>query len=98
MIEITAINAVGGPSVAPIPTPEMRDVADADAERFEKLVEIDAKDAAERADVQKGLLQPEAVDPATAAVGTRSLGDALVDGIVQVKNDYDGRFARISET
>ena len=31
-----------------------------------------------------------------AAGCTRSIGDALVDGIIQVKNEYDGSFRRIN--
>jgi len=97
MLEINAINAVGGPTVAPIPVPEMREVTDAEAARFEQLVEVKAPAGAEQAEVQNGLLQPSAVDgTAPAPVGSRSLGDALVDGIIQVKNDYDGRFAKIN--
>jgi hypothetical protein len=82
-----------------MPPQEMRRVADAEAERFANLVEIDATEGAERADVPNGLLQPEAADgSAVAPIGERSLGDALVDGFMQVKNDYDSRFARINET
>jgi len=99
MVEITAITAVGGPSAAPAADPQMRDVTDAEAMRFEQLVEIDAKDAAEQADVQTGLLQPEPViEGAEPKVQPRTIGDALVYGIMQVKNDYDGSFARITET
>lgn len=99
MIEISAINAVGGPLVAPVPEPGLREVTDAEAERFEQLVEIDAKDNAAQADVQTGLLQPQpVVDGADPKAGPRALGEALVDGIMSVKNDYDNRFARIAES
>jgi hypothetical protein len=99
MVEITPINAIGGPTVAPIPVPEMRHVADEEAARFETLVEVKAPNGAEQAEVQSGLLQPRVVDGATpTSLGARSIGDALVDGIVQVKNDYDSRFAKISAT
>lgn len=97
MLEINAINAIGGPKVAPIPVPEMREVTDAEAARFEQLVEVKAPAGAEQAEVQSGLLQPSAVDGATpTSLGPRSLGDALVDGIITVKNDYDARFAKIN--
>ena len=97
MIEITPIAKVGGPLVAPAPAPiEMREVADADAERFEQLVAIDAKEGAATADAQNGLLQPQ-VDGMNPAAQTRSVGEALVDGMIEVKNDYDSRFNRIGE-
>jgi len=98
MVEINAVNAIGGPSVAPVPVPEMREVTEAEAVRFEKLVEVKAPENAEQADVQTGLLQPHAVDGAAPHPESRALGEALLDGIVSVKNDYDSRFARMAES
>ena len=97
MSEIAPIYAVGGPGVAPVPVPELREVTDAEAARFEELVEVKAPEEAAQAEVQNGLLQPTALDGATpTTLGPRALGDALVDGLIQVKTDYDTRFARIS--
>jgi hypothetical protein len=84
--------------MTPVPIPEMREVTDAEAARFEQLVEVNAPENAQQADVQTGLLQPHAIDGAAPNPGTRSLGDALLDGIVQVKNDYDARFAKMAES
>jgi len=99
MVEITPIDAIRGPLVAPVPEPGLREVTDAEAERFEQLVEIDAKENAAQVDVQSGLLQPQpVVEGADPKAGPRAIGDALVDGIMSVKNDYDSRFARITES
>lgn len=95
-MEIAPITLAAAQPVVPTPVHEMREVADAEAARFEELVEIREAEGAEQADVKTGLLKPEGVEGSPPAIG-RSLGDALVDGIMQVKNEYDGRFRRINE-
>ena len=98
-MEVNAVNALGGPATPAVAPPEMRRVGDAEAERFAELVQVQAPGEAGPAEAQHGVLHPEGVEGPALNVGPdgRSLGDALVDGIVQVKHDYDASFARINE-
>jgi hypothetical protein len=95
-MEIAPITLAAAQPVVPTPVHELREVADAEAVRFEKLVEIRHTESAEQADVQAGLLKPEGVEGSPPNLG-QSIGDALVDGIIHVKNEYDGSFRRINE-
>jgi hypothetical protein len=100
MMTVDAVNGVAGQAIAPPVQPiERRIVDEAEADHFARLVEAREPVDADLADAPHGLLRPEAVEGAvTPTSATRSIGDALVDGIAQVKHDYDASFARINET